>query len=122
VTLSTPGVLVHVGLPIVADMETLDLSISGSETIRDKFKTINKVGWQVENSRGLWFGQDFTNMIEWKQRTDETMDQPTQLYTGFFEEGIPAATNKTVTLCARQVDPLPVSILAVMPRVEIGGA
>ena len=122
VTLSVPGVVVHVGLPIVADMETLDLSISGTETIRDKNKTVNKVGWQVENSRGLWFGQDFTNMVEWKQRYDETMDEPIQLYTGFFEEVIPASTGKTVTICARQSDPVPVSILAVMPRVDIGGA
>lgn len=36
VTLESPGAVVHIGLPITAEFETLDININGKETLLDK--------------------------------------------------------------------------------------
>lgn len=39
VTLESPGAVVHIGLPITAEFETLDININGQETLLDKSRS-----------------------------------------------------------------------------------
>ena len=41
VTLESPGAVVHIGLPITAEFETLDININGQETLLDKKQKTN---------------------------------------------------------------------------------
>lgn len=54
VTLESPGAVVHIGLPITAEFETLDININGQETLLDKKQVIPSVTLVVNASRGIW--------------------------------------------------------------------
>ena len=56
-TLENPGVVVHAGLPIEADFETLDINVQG-QSIQDKVKNVRSVTFIVEKTRGLFVGPD----------------------------------------------------------------
>ncbi len=127
ITLSSPAAIAHVGLPITADIETLPISSAG-ETVRDTLKAVVGVSMQVDKSRGLFAGraqQDFDlntdNLIELKQRDAEAWGQPTTLMTGLVYMGIPTSWDQDGRIFVRQADPLPLTILSIIPRIQTGG-
>lgn len=122
VSLATAATVVHAGLPIEADFETLDISAPQGETIREKQKLIQAVRMILEESRGLFAGRDADNLLEYKQRAAENYDDPVTLLTGIADILIAGNWNKDGRVFVRQSDPLPLSILAVIPEVTIGGA
>lgn len=120
VTLPTPASVVHIGLPYECDFETLNLA-SNSQIITDKFKLINRVNVSVESSRGLFAGPDFDNLLEYKQRAGENYDQPILPETGLFLVQVIGRWDTNGRVAIRQSDPLPLTILAVIPEVAYGG-
>lgn len=122
ITLQEPAAIVHVGLPIEADFETLDLNVPQGETIRDKEKNIPAVRLIVQDTRGLLAGPDPRNLYELKQREYENYDEPTNLLTGLAEILVDSNWNKQGRIFARQSDPLPVTILAAIPEATVAGA
>lgn len=122
ITLGVAATVVHAGLPIEADFETLDISPNTAETIRDKQKNIPAVNMIVRKSRGIFAGKDADNLVEYKQRSSENYDDPVEMLTGIAEIRIPSNWNKSGRVFVRQSDPLPLSILAVIPEVSVGGA
>ncbi len=121
-TLDYCATVVHAGLPIESDFETLDLSIPGGETLRDKQKNIPAVRLLLEESRGLFAGKDADNLLEFKQRSSENYDDPIELLTGLAEIRIISNWNTGGRIFVRQSDPLPLAILAAIPEVTVGGA
>jgi hypothetical protein len=130
ITLASAAAVIHVGLPVVADLETLDIETAQGEPMSDKKKLISKVTVYVEESRGLWAGplppeEDATNEDDSKvYRLDElrvrgangeTYDDPVALITGSAEVKIGNAWNPHGRVFLRQIDPLPLTVLAVMP-------
>jgi hypothetical protein len=122
ITIGVAAAVVHAGLPIEADFETLDISPNLSETIRDKQKNIPAVRMIVEKSRGIFAGKDAANLLEYKQRTNENYDQPVETLTGLAEIRVVSNWNTSGRIFVRQSDPLPLAILAVIPEVNVGGA
>ena len=123
VVLERPGYYVHIGLPITADLETLDLAVYGGETIRDKKKLVSKVSVQVESTRGLFVGTDALHLKEWKQsHATLSYDEPMPLETGLAEVCIPGTWDKNGRVFIRQSSPLPMQILALIPEVSVGGS
>jgi hypothetical protein len=55
----------HVGLAFTCELETLDVA-GGEERLRKK--TVARVGFEVDNARGLKVGQDLEHLKEWRQR------------------------------------------------------
>lgn len=122
VALAQAATVVHIGLPIEADFETLDISAPQGETIRDKQKIVQAVRLLVEDSRGIFAGRDANNLVEYKQRAQEGYDAPVSLLTGIADILIGATWSKQGRIYVRQSDPLPLSILAAIPEVTVGGA
>lgn len=120
-TLQYAAAVVHVGLPITADIETLSISVPNAETGLDKKKLIHNLHLVVEETRGLLAGPDENNLLEFKQRATENYDAPTGNTTGIFEGRIKANWKKAGSVLIRQSDPLPATILAVIPEVTSGG-
>jgi hypothetical protein len=121
ITLDSPCSVVHVGLPITADLETLELANAQQDT-RSKEKLINHVSMIVEETRGLWVGGDANNLTEVKrdaytQYTDSTLET-----SGLVDLRIQATWSKKGNILVRQVDPLPATILSITPEVTFGGA
>lgn len=121
ITLQTPSAIVHVGLPYVSDLETLAINITGQETLFDKTKTVPSVTVLLEESRGLAIGPSFDQLDEMKQRDDADGYESIRLLTGTEKININTNWEGAGRLCIRQDDPLPVTILAVIPDLVTGG-
>lgn len=117
-----PHFVVHAGLPYCSDLETLDLEIDGGETLASKKKSVNLVTVHVEASRGLWVGEDQDHLREWKQRqASQAYGVPIPVFTGKAEIACGSSWNTGGRVFLRQRDPLPLTVLNVIPTVSIGG-
>lgn len=124
VTLSEYYAVIHVGLPITADIETLNIDTAQAETLADKKMIVNGVTVFVEKTRGLWVGgapppdetSDFLGgLTEIKIRETEAMDDPVALRTGLMDVNIESTWNSNGRVFLRQTDPVPAAILAIAP-------
>ena len=106
---------IHVGKGYTSDIETLDPEPDTKKTIQGKSRLIPVVTVRFENSRGLLIGPDSGHLTEMKQREFEPIGSPTALLTGDKEIRITSAWNKTGRIFLRQKDPLPMTILALIP-------
>lgn len=116
--------VIHVGLPITCDLETLDIEAQQGETLIDKKTRIGRVWVHVEKSRGMWIGprppenedEDFLgDLTEFKPRQDEGWDDPPALITDKIGLAIKAQWNSNGRIFIRQTDPIPMSILSIAP-------
>jgi len=121
ITLDRAASVVHVGLTYISDFETLEIANAQQET-RSKNKIINHVSLIVENSRGIWVGPDVDNLTEAKRDQYTAYTDAILETTGLLDLRIQADWSKAGRIFARQVDPLPMSILAVIPEVTYGGS
>lgn len=124
VTLPAAFATVHVGLPYLVDYETLDIDTPDGQTMADKAKQIGKVSAFVYNTRGVWAGlkpptddrvDPLEGLTELKIRDEEAYNEPVSLATKEVEINVEGRWNKYGRVFIRQVDPLPMTILAVYP-------
>lgn len=123
--LSRHYAVVHVGLPITSDIETLNIDTAQGETVADKNKLITKVSLHVEKTRGLWAGATEptgddavggdSGLVEYKLRQAEGYDEPTDMKTEVIDVNIDGNWNSNGRIYVRQVDPVPATILAIIP-------
>jgi len=112
-----------IGLPYETELETLDLEASDQRTFTDVGKLINLVGIGLENTKSGFVGQTDKNLMsmeEFLTREDEFLEQPTDTFSGHLKLNIPAGWEQTGRVKIKQVDPLPMTILAVYPKGVIG--
>jgi len=122
IVINPPAYRVHVGLPITADLQTLDLSVPNIETIVPKAKAISAVRMLVNESRSIKAGRDLTHLFEVKVRNAENYDTPTNMFTGIAPVRIATSWGPAGDLWVRHDTPDPISILALIPEVSVGGA
>lgn len=120
ITLDSPSTVVHVGLPYTADFETLEVNVPGAESTRLRFKNISRVGLIVQDSRSIRAGPDADNLDEYDSRQFESYDEPPALQQDLVEMWISKEWANRGRVFVRQSDPLPLSILGVIPDVEFG--
>jgi hypothetical protein len=110
---------IHVGIPIrFADLETLDLDVQGAN-IRDKKKRVGSVTLLLEGSaRTFSAGPDLTHLTKYALKPYE---QPVDQFTGEAEINLTSAFNDNGRVFIRHTDPLPLTILGIVPNVEAGG-
>lgn len=121
ITLDNPAFLVTVGLPIVADLQTLRLTLQTPETVLDKKKNVTGVTLMVDETRSIWAGRDFDHLYESKARAGENYDQPPSLVSGLVNIAVKTEWEDSGSVCIRQTDPLPIKVLAIIPDVVLGG-
>lgn len=126
ITLDKPASVLHVGLPVTADLETLNLDSVQGETMSDKNKLIGRLTMLVEKSRGIFGGpqpptDDDTdplqglNELKIRGEEGENYDEPVALQTGTVDIRIEPSWNDNGRVFIRQVDPLPLTVLAIAP-------
>lgn len=120
ITLSRACTYAVVGLPITSEFESLDIDLDDQEgSSVGRVKTLSKVIFMLEDTRGLWAGPNFTNMEEVKMRTEDMSGSPIPLYTGAKEMRFTGGYATAVRVCIRQTDPVPMTILAIVPEVYV---
>lgn len=124
ITLAYPAGVVHIGLPYVSDLETLDVTIFGAtESIRDNAKAIPKVGLVVEKTLGLKAGPDAANLFDTGlQPADFDYNAPWPEDNDVETAYLVTSWNKSGRVLIRQDQPLPATVLSILPQVEIGAS
>lgn len=120
VTVGRPVTTAHVGLPIVAELETLEPELAQA-TIQGKRKRVLGVTVRVENSRGLWAGPGADELVELKPEGLTHYGGPIPLVTGDVSLTMKQGWSTRGSVFLRQSDPLPLTVLALIPDVDIGG-
>jgi len=120
---TTGSNIVHIGLPYTSDLETLDVELADQLGVsQGREKTIPKVTISVKDSRGMSVGPDADNLDEVKYRTLSDGENPIALFTGDKTIDIPAGYESKGGLFIRNTDPIPLSILAIMPEIVLSEA
>lgn len=113
VTLPAEYSRVHIGLPITADFETLDLDVQGS-AIRDKKKRVGSVTFILDrSSRSFAAGPDAASLVRYELGGAETVEDE---HTGLVEVGLTTTWNQHGRVFVRHTDPLPLTILGLLPN------
>lgn len=122
VTLDVPATVVHIGLPIVADLETLPLAAQVDLGFgQGRVKNVNKAWLRVYRSSGVWVGPDSSHLVEAKHRTVEVYGDPPELRTGDVEIMLTPSWASGGQVFIRQVDPLPLTAVSLTLEVALGG-
>lgn len=120
IALDYPASRIHVGLRFIADLETLDINIPGAMTVQAKKAKASSVTLKMYRSRGALVGPDSSKLVEMKQREYEAMGSPTDLLTGEKQIVLKPSWNSQGRIFVRQIYPLPLTILSVIPDMYFG--
>lgn len=116
---SGTDVVLYAGLLFTPELELLDLA---QGEVRSKEKTVSSVLLEVDNAKGLFAGQSFNDLVEWRQR--EVSDS--YLAPGLATIAVKIRTKGRYDLAGRaalrQTLPLPVTVLGVTREVDVGGS
>ncbi len=107
------------GLPYVCDLETLNLE-AGQPTLQGRQKVVSEVVLRVKETRGLSAGPTAGRLVDIKERTSEQPGFPTMLTTGDERVLIDPDWSAAGRVFVRQSNPLPATLLAIIPRLEAG--
>lgn len=122
ITLDFAASLVHIGLPITADLQTLPMAAQLDSAFgQGRTKNINKAWIRVHRSSGIFIGPDVDHLIEAKARTAEPYGTPPALRS----EDVPVMTSPSWTdsgqVYLRQADPLPLTVISMTVETALGG-
>lgn len=127
-TLDKPYQTIFVGLPITYDVETLDIDTSFGDSLLDTKKNITRVAAYAINTRGVFAGQRNPDMdplntaedplyglMERKPEAIGTYDDVWPSETKPIYINIEANWNRFGRVFIRQVDPVPMQLVAISP-------
>jgi hypothetical protein len=114
-----PGFVVHVGLPITAEAETLAITMAGQDgpAVEHK-KLVTGVYMTLENSRSVKVGQNSSNLMEGVIGSTE-YEQSGGVQTGIMECRIPASWTRPGKVFIRHTSPTALSILSIIPELAV---
>ena len=122
ITLEKAASLVHVGLPIVSDLQTLPMSLEGVDGFgQGRVKNVNQVYLRVYRSSGIFVGPDENTLTEAKIRTSEVYGKPPNLKTEEIDIMISPSWTRDGQIVVRQSDPVPLTIVSATIEVQFGG-
>lgn len=111
-------VTLYVGLLFTPEAETLD-EIATDTRLRQK--TVTRVGFEVDNSRGLFVGQDFDGLTEWRQRQVADSYGVVGAATELVRASVNGRWDEAARAAIRQTLPLPLTLLGITREFDVGG-
>jgi hypothetical protein len=120
ITLSRCYEVVHVGLGYDCDLETLALENTQTETLSDKKKLINRVSLQLQQSAQFLAGPDADHLRP-SARTPGDYANPGLPDFATEEVVLDATWDNNGRVFIRQPDPLPLTVLSIVPSGFVGG-
>jgi hypothetical protein len=142
ITLANPASSIVVGLPFVAQLQAMPVEVPQVGTIQGARKVISGMNVRMEKTRGIQIGAnqpvastlDFSEEVPW----DNLVDLQWNPRAGVPDAALPLFTGDAFApisddwqnwdgyeaspgmVCAQQLLPLPMNILAFMPNVQLG--
>lgn len=119
ITLAVASSKTHIGVPMPARLQTMRMNAGSADgTSQGKQTSISKATVRLLDTLGLRYGHDFADMLEVSFRSPgHAMDNAVPLFTGDKPIDWLADWNTDPWLCFEQADPLPCTIVALMPQV-----
>jgi hypothetical protein len=123
ITLDVTASKVQAGLPIEADLQTLPVAaaLQDGSAAQGRFKNVNKAWLRVQRSSGICVGPTLSELVEYKQRTDEAYGAPPRLTSEEIEITLHPAWAESGQIYIRQNDPLPLTVVSLTAEVALGG-
>lgn len=121
ITLDRASSIVHLGLPIEADLQTLPMALQVEAFGQGRVKNLNHVWLRVLESSGIFAGPSADKLVEAKQRTTEPYGSPPDLKTQDIKIMLTPQWQDNGQLFVRQTDPLPLTIVGLTLEVAMGG-
>lgn len=118
ISLAVAATTVHIGLGYTSDGKLLRLDSGSSDgTSIGKTRRMHRVGIMLHRSLGLKIGTNFDNLTELTFRTfGDSLSRAPELFTGILSELLDANYDFENQFCFRQDQPLPSTLLAIMPQ------
>lgn len=107
------------GLPYTTEIHTLELEREDQPT-RGRRKSVAALVARVEETRGIQIGMDPDKLRELKEREYEPYNDPVNPGSEVIRENIGTGWEDEVKLIIRQDNPLPMTILSVIPEYTFG--
>ena len=121
IELDNPASVVHVGLPITADVQTLPIAAAvDSGYAQGRAKNVNKIWLRVYRSSGVFTGPSTDKLTEAKQRTTENYGAPPALKSDELEIMLTPTWAQGGQVFVRQADPLPLTLVSMTMEVALG--
>lgn len=112
-----------VGLPIVADLQTLDLDSPSGASLKEKAALVKTVTVQLVDSTACFVGAGFPSGADPLFGLDELqIREPSDEYhriaprTVSADIGIESSWNSSGSIVLRHIDPLPLTVVGLIPR------
>jgi hypothetical protein len=122
ITLDVAASKVHIGLPYLADVETLNIDVPMKEgSSQGKRVKVSLSCISVVNTRGGSIGPDFSTLKQIMGAPRSNYTTALALYTGDLKETLGGGYEEGGRVCIRQADPLPFTITRLVPQTTIGG-
>lgn len=130
--------IMHIGRPIVGDVETLEIDTVEQKPTLIESETVNKLYIRVKDARGLYVGPKYPNGANGENVNGITGMVPLDSYPVDYSQAVPIIGNRAPQpqskryeisppgdwsqqgkICIRQVDPLHAELLSILPDVEV---
>lgn len=123
VTFPVPVRRAWVGLSYETVLKTLPVTLQAQDGSlgRGHIKNVNRLTMRIYQTSGIEAGPDEENMKAVKPRRREAIGLPPELYTGEIDLGVVGTWQADGTVCIRQAEPLPFTLVYHSAEVEIGG-
>ena len=123
ITLDVEASTVHIGLPIMADLQTLPITVQLQDGSfgQGRYKNVNKVWMRVYRSSGIFVGPSVSELTEAKQRTTENYGAPPALKSEEIPLVLTPSWADSGQIFVRQSDPLPLTVVSLSAEVALGG-
>jgi len=123
ITLDVEASTVQIGLPIIADLQTLPMTVQLQDGSfgQGRYKNVNKVWLRVYRSSGIFVGPSATELTEAKQRTTEIYGTPPALKSEEIQIALTPSWADSGQIFVRQSDPLPLTVVSMTAEVALGG-
>ncbi|HDZ25119.1 hypothetical protein LCGC14_0359670 [marine sediment metagenome] len=111
ITLDTAASKVHIGMPYISILQTMRYSANSSAgTVQGRKKRINQAVFRLLNTKQFKFGNNTTTLNE------HTFDS---LFSGDWRLELPKDHNLEGYVVIKNDQPLPITVIAIMPEVNI---
>lgn len=121
ITLNPPAFVANIGLPFLSDLQTLEIMDNQQGVSIGKRKSISQASIMVEDTRSIWAGRDFDHLEEHKGNAPTIYDALSVPESGTVKCNFPTPWGVDGSMCIRNVDPTPITILGLIPEVSVGG-
>lgn len=111
----------HVGLPFTSILETMELNIDMSDgTAQGRTKRISSATIRFYKTIAAKAGYDENNLDNIPfRKTQDSMNEPLPFFTGDKDVSFPKGYEKSAKVMVVQDQPLPMTVLSIMPKVAV---